>query len=147
MTPQEFRQGNYIMYEQTTHIVCGILEDRIYSWWVKNGEPVIEYETKDAGGAKELNPYFDTVENYKGIPITEETLKQIGITRYGGQFDFYDELFKYHIKNIKNEWYFSFHNEENDKKWFFRTVEYIHQIQNIVFDHIGIMPKISNMNV
>jgi hypothetical protein len=42
MKESDLRIGNYVYYEHTTHIVDGIYENKVYSWWVKNGEPVIE---------------------------------------------------------------------------------------------------------
>ena len=46
MKTQELRIGNYLYYEHTTHIVSGVHGNKVYSWWVKDGEPVIEYEAK-----------------------------------------------------------------------------------------------------
>ena len=58
MKTQELRIGNYLYYEHTTHIVSGVHGNRVYSWWVKDGEPVIEYEAKDISNIKQRNKWI-----------------------------------------------------------------------------------------
>ena len=81
MEPQELRIGNYIYYEHTTHIVSGVHGNRVYSWWVKDGEPVIEYEAKDISGTQVEAPYMDVISQYEPIPLTEEWLLKLGFIR------------------------------------------------------------------
>ena len=74
MKSQDLRIGNYLYYEHTTHIVSGVHGNKVYSWWVKDGEPVIEYEAKDISGTQVENPYIDVISQYEPIPLTEEWL-------------------------------------------------------------------------
>ncbi len=88
MKLQDLRIGNYVVYEATTHIVSAIGRSGVYSWWVKDGEPVIEYYVKDAGGVQVVNPYFDQISNYEPIPITEEWLLKFGFTYNDWSYNF-----------------------------------------------------------
>lgn len=71
----ELRQGNYIMYEKTTHVVKGVVDNIVYSWWIKDNQPHIDYIKKDIGGVMVENPYIDSIINYEPIPLTKEWLE------------------------------------------------------------------------
>ncbi len=81
MKATELRIGNYVYYEHTTHIVSGIHGNKVYSWWVKDGEPIIEYEAKDISGTQVENPYIDVISQYEPIPLTEEWLIKLGFEK------------------------------------------------------------------
>jgi hypothetical protein len=127
MKPQDLRIGNYISYENTTHIVSGIINNKIYSWWVKDGKPVIEYEQKDIGGAQVENPYIDVVSRYEPIPLTEELLLKVGF-----KTDSFNNYFKQNLAIDFETLYISvFENED----WVEITItcEYLHQLQNLYY--------------
>lgn len=96
MKSTDLRIGNYVYYEHTTHIVSGVHENRVYSWWVKDGQPVIEYEAKDISGTQEENPYMDLISQHEPIPLTEEwfdeTKAWIGHS--------YHRMFRHHSEGI-----------------------------------------------
>ena len=58
MEANELRLGNFINFEQTTHVVSGIVNKTIYSFWLK------DIEKKDL--------YSAVIYDYKPLPITEE---------------------------------------------------------------------------
>ena len=136
MKPQDLRIGNYVYYENTTHIISGIMGNKIYSWWVKDGKPVIEYEQKDIGGAQVENPYMDVIDRHEPIPLTEEWLVKFGIEL---NFEELESGFKllYWVKGA-----FNLEIDKDGKIYFevyshYIEVKYVHQLQNLYFALTG----------
>ena len=132
MKSNELRIGNYVYYEHTTHIISGIMGSKIYSWWVKDGEPVIEYEAKDVSGTQVENPYMDVISYYEPIPLTEGLLKEFG-------FDMKD---KNRLDWVKGAFNLERSNEDDSKFCFevyshYIPLDYIHQLQNLYFALTG----------
>ena len=132
MKASDLRIGNYVYYEHTTHIVSGIHGNKVYSWWVKDGEPVIEYEAKDISGTQVENPYMDVVSQYEPIPLTEGLLKEFG-------FDMKD---KNRLDWVKGAFNLERSNEDDSKFCFevyshYIPLDYIHQLQNLYFALTG----------
>ena len=128
MKATELRIGNYVYYGHTTHIVSGIHGNKVYSWWVKDGEPVIEYEAKDISGTQVENPYIDVISQYEPIPLTEEWLEKFG-------FDIKD---KDRLDWVKGAFNLERSNEDNNKFCFevyshYIPLDYVHQLQNLYF--------------
>ena len=141
MKASELRIGNYVYYEHTTHIVSGVHGNKVYSWWVKDGEPVIEYEAKDISGTQVENPYMDVVSQYKPIPLTEEWLLKFGFVNIDkGNNDFItytDSEHNYYLQNDvrkKDGKYLILDNSFDDLRAFSMIdIEYVHQLQNIYY--------------
>ena len=129
MKTQDLRIGNYVYYEHTTHIVDGIYENKVYSWWVKNGEPVIEYEMKDIGGTMVKNPYRDVISQYEPIPLTEEWLIKLGFEK-NITTDLYP-TFSYDILNVNDGIVYVLNYG------FVNHIKYVHQVQNLYFTLTG----------
>ena len=132
MTPQDLRIGNYVYYEHTTHIISGIMGGKVYSWWVKDGKPVIEYEQKDIGGAQVENPYMDVISRYEPIPLTEEWLVKFGIELNFEELENGSKLLSW-VKGA-----FNLEIDKDGKICFevyshYIEVKYVHQLQNIYF--------------
>jgi hypothetical protein len=125
MKESDLRIGNYVYYEHTTHIVDGIYENKVYSWWVKDREPVIEYEMKDVGGAMVKNPYRDAVNQYEPIPLTEEWLIKLGFEK-NITTDLYP-TFSYDIVNVNDGIVYVLNYG------FVNHIKYVHQLQNLYF--------------
>jgi hypothetical protein len=141
MKLQDLRIGNYIVYEATTHIVSAIGRSGVYSWWVKDGEPVIEYCLKDAGGVQVEDPYFDQISNYEPMPITEEWLLKFGFTYNGWNYDLGRFTFHAQGKDENGSFYNTeFYITRNSAKTLLLLsyqIEYVHQLQNIYFALTG----------
>lgn len=120
----ELRIGNYIMYEQTTHIVTAIDEKKIHSWWVKDGKPVIEYHKKDVGGTDGLNPYFDSIENYKPILLTREWMLNFGFELFAFGWELNGFLVNMDVSDGKLIYWATLY----DGKYI--SFEYVHTLQN-----------------
>jgi len=132
MKASDLRIGNYVYYEHTTHIVSGVHGNKVYSWWVKDGEPVIEYEAKDISGTQVENPYMDVVTQYEPIPLTEGLLKEFGFDMKGqNRLDWVKGAFNLERSN------------EDDSKFCFEVyshyipLNYVHQFQNLYFALTG----------
>ena len=146
MKASELRIGNYVYYEHTTHIVSGVHGNKVYSWWVKDGEPVIEYEAKDISGTQVENPYMDVVSQYKPIPLTEEWLLKFGFVNIDkGNNDFItytDSEHNYYLQidvRKKDEKYLILDNSFDDLRAFSMVdIQYVHQLQNLYFALYGI---------
>ena len=129
MEPQDLRIGNYVYYEHTTHIVSGVHGNKVYSWWVKDGEPVIEYEAKDISGTQVENPYMDVVSQYEPIPLTEEWLLK---------FEFWTSDWDVHSTLRKQVLDSSLVYDKDNKTFDLGDllnikIEYVHQLQNLYF--------------
>ena len=132
MTPTDLRIGNYVYYEHTTHIVSGVHGNKVYSWWVKDGEPVIEYEAKDISGTQVENPYMDVVSQYEPIPLNKVWLLNFG-------FDMKD---KNRLDWVKGAFNLERSNEDDSKFCFevyshYIPLDYVHQFQNLYFTLTG----------
>ncbi len=132
MEKNDIRIGNYIYYEHTTHIVSGVHGNKVYSWWVKDGEPVIEWEAKDISGTQVENPYMDVISQYEPIPLTEEWLMKFG-------FDIKD---KNRLDWVKGAFNLERSNEDDSKFCFevyshYIPLDYVHQLQNLYFALTG----------
>ena len=146
MKASELRIGNYVYYEHTTHIVSGVHGNKVYSWWVKDGEPVIEYEAKDISGTQVENPYMDVVSQYKPIPLTEEWLLKFGFVNIDkGNNDFItytDSEHNYYLQidvRKKDNKYVILDNSFDDLRAFSMIdIQYVHQLQNLYFALYGI---------
>lgn len=129
MKAQELRIGNYVYYEHTTHIVSGIHGNKVYSWWVKDGQPVIEYEAKDISGTQVENPYIDVISQHEPIPLTEEWLEKFGFQK-NITTDLYP-TFSYNILNINDGIVYVLNYG------FITHIKYLHQLQNLYFALTG----------
>ena len=136
----DLRLGNYVYYENTTHIVSGLHGNQVYSWWVKNGEPVIEYEAKDIGGAQVENPYMDVISRYEPITLTDEWFEKWKFYKDGEYWcrgiNDYKFCFKY--RDWAKNWSFyqeftDSPNEHDDgiKYPISFDIEFVHQLQNL----------------
>lgn len=124
---KQLRLGNYVMYEQTTHVVTAMSRTLIETEW--------------AGGTEN---YIHLPEELDPIPLTEEVLLRCGFEK--------DNYKKGHIgiDYKSGEMTFDFVLEEPgfmgewDKHYTFElpghrfvNVEYLHQLQNIFFAITG----------
>lgn len=128
MTATELRVGNYLYYEHTTHIVSGVHGNKVYSWWVKDGQPVIEYEAKDVSGTQVENPYIDVISQYEPIPLTEEWLIKFGFEM--GKNPKIIQLFPMQLLETPNGFEYFLGYGFGGK---FIVIKYLHQLQNLYF--------------
>ena len=142
MKATELRIGNYVYYEHTTHIVSGVHGNKVYSWWVKDGEPVIEYEAKDISGTQVENPYLDVISQFEPIPLIDEWFIKWGFFKDGEywskEIDDYKYCFRY--RDWAKNWAFyqeftdSPFIEDDGKKYPISfDIEHVHQLQNLWF--------------
>ena len=144
MTQNELRIGNYVYYEHTTHVVSGVHGNSVYSWWVKDGKPVIEYEAKDSSGTQVENPYIDVVRRYEPIPLTEEWLGKLGLIKRNQTEELPEELQQPDIDEDGDIWYtwvkgvFNLEIQSNGEIWFevyshYKHIKWVHELQNLYF--------------
>ncbi len=132
MKATELRIGNYVYYEHTTHIVSGIHGNKVYSWWVKDGEPIIEYEAKDISGTQVENPYIDVISQYEPIPLTEEWLIKLGFEKLTDSKDGFKNTTYTYTKGISFIVYFD-GVRLSTNFWMGNEKHYIHQLQNLFY--------------
>ena len=144
MTQNELRIGNYVYYEHTTHVVSGVHGNSVYSWWVKDGKPVIEYEAKDSSGTQVEAPYIDVVSQYEPIPLTEEWLEKLGLIKRNQTEELPEELQQPDIDEDGDIWYtwvkgvFNLEIQSNGEIWFelyshYKHIKWVHELQNLYF--------------
>ena len=144
MTQNELRIGNYVYYEHTTHVVSGVHGNIVYSWWVKDGKPVIEYEAKDSSGTQVEAPYVDVVSQYEPIPLTEEWLEKLGLIKRNQTEELPEELQQPDIDEDGDIWYtwvkgvFNLEIQSNGEIWFevyshYKHIKWVHELQNLYF--------------
>lgn len=120
MDAKELRKGNLVDYEKTTHLVTGVINNVVYSRWLKQSQ--------------EEDDYIDDEDNYEPIPLSPEILDKCGFVSY------------HH--NPRLEWFFvngqayePFHlKNSRDNKYYFNEnieVKYLHQLQNLYFALTG----------
>jgi hypothetical protein len=120
LTPQELRIGNYINYENTTHIVTELHKEKIIHHWLNYA---------DEG-------YVTSYSQILSIPLSVREIESLGFLP--GVDDRYDNRYFY-----DNKGYVIDHN--NDTFWFCRAkgehhldkiaeVDFVHQFQNLYFD-------------
>ena len=137
MKANELRIGNYLWYENTTHIVSGIVDDNVYSWWVKENNPIIEL--KENG---EKIPYIDVISRYESIELTEEWFEKFGFYKDGEYLskDIADYKYCFKYREWANNWAFyqeftdSPFKKDNGKKYPVSfDIQFVHQLQNLWF--------------
>lgn len=132
MKSTDLRIGNYVYYEHTTHIVSGVHGNKVYSWWVKDGEPVIEYEAKDISGTQVENPYMDVVSQYEPIPLTEEWLIKLEFEKLTDSNDGFKNTTYTYTKGICFIVYFD-GVRLSTNFWMGNEKHYVHQLQNLFY--------------
>ena len=135
----ELRIGNYIDYEKTTHIVDGVKDNIVYSYWIKDLEQSDLYICE--------NNIIDPIE------LTEEWLVKFGFLkhkengRYGYKYYIPILDYNYVVERDFNEYQSHFFGIEYtdcpDPKddYIFNSfsfdLKYIHQLQNLYFALTG----------
>lgn len=112
----EFRKGNYIYYEKTTHIVDGILNGKIYSHWIGSEKNTIS------------NDYVCDISEIELIPLTVDWLLKFGFKQ---DSDLKNSLVKNGIWFNRNNMECTYLSQKLIK------IEYVHQLQNLYLDLTG----------
>jgi len=137
MKKEDIKIGNLLYYEHTTHIVSGVNDDFIYSWWIKEGKPVIEW--KENG---EKNPYIDIISHYEPIPLTDEWFIKFGFYKDGEYWSKSINDYKYCFmwRDWAKNWAFyqeytdSPNKQDDGQKYPISfDIQYVHQLQNLWF--------------
>lgn len=140
MKKEDIKIGNYLYYENTTHIVTGIIGNKVYSWWVKDGKPVIEYEQKDVSGTQVENPYIDVISQYEPITLTDEWFIKFGFYKDGEYWSKSINDYKYCFmwRDWAKNWAFyqeytdSPNKQDEGQKYPISfDIQYVHQLQNL----------------
>ena len=113
--PQELRLGNLVEYEKTTHVITGIITDKILSRWIK--QPVTEHD------------YACHFSEISEIPLTEEWL-----VKMGSEIKFHPagdgSYYSYTINGVQITW-----GGSGEYRFVFRnnicSIKYVHQLQNL----------------
>lgn len=137
MKIEDIRKGNHLSYEKTTHIVIGVLEDRIYSWWLKDGEPQIDYIKKDCSGVKVPNPYIDIIDRYEPIELNEGKILRLGFRQQGNRNLWIKDKISLVINTVEKEVMVGFKDLSNVLYHTTFKIKYVHQLQNIINDLEG----------
>lgn len=117
MKSNELRIGNFVIFEQTTHIITEIGSDVCRSVWHRKNPGEI---------------YIHTYDEIKPIPLTDIILERSGF-EYDNDTKKFTLLFSltkydfcFEINTHDNEFYYFI---DGRKLWF----EYVHQLQNLFF--------------
>ena len=125
MKTSELRIGNIINYEATTHIVKGIKEDIVYSYWHKDD--------------RRLDLFGSHISEHKPIKITEEWLLKLGFNKCNYKTVYHapnSTIFLLNGRAVK-------HYKRQDVEYFRMVredvnIKYIHELQNLVFALTGV---------
>jgi hypothetical protein len=113
---QELRIGNYVNYEQTTHVIHQLTNSICGSYWHKSNAS---------------DSYAHTYDEIKPIPLTEEWLERFGFERLGNGFEFWESSV-FNIEFIRNHWHISYTSNV-----LCTHIKYVHQLQNLYFALTG----------
>jgi len=122
---RELRIGNYVMYEQTTHVVTGLQGGLVWSRWI-NGE----------------QPHICAPEALDPIPLTEEILLKCGLAQKGSFFGigFLDTTYWYNRENhiLYIEYTDSpFPEDEGVRYPISSPIKHLHTLMNAIYDLTG----------
>lgn len=126
MKAEELRIGNYINWEQTTHIVSGLPNfNLVRSYWIKDSIAQTEEE------------YQGFIEEAKPIPLNEEWLLKLGFVKEKGMLHGLDK-FKLFLPCInKPILTYSQRSISVSNGSFSLEMKYVHQIQNLYYALTG----------
>jgi len=119
MKANELRIGNFINYEQTTHVILTVstteADEYAYSRWIEE---------------KGAEFYFHTLDIINPIHLTEEWLIKFGFEKVGSN---YQKAWLLLHGNIKTGTMDFLLNEPITGKYKATVLQYVHQLQNIYF--------------
>ena len=114
MKANELRIGNYINYEQTTHVVIGFDLYGIISYWLNGDDKLDHYRTK--------------IDEVKPIPLTEEWLLKFGFVLHDDDnFWFYKHGLDFCVTKDKGSFFVWIMDGD------FVEIISVHQLQNLYF--------------
>jgi len=131
MKVEELRIGNYINWEQTTHVVSGLPNlNMISSYWVKDNIP------------QEENEYRGFIKEAKPIPLNEEWLLKfdfepffgLGLVKRGLSMDGTVAHFSFDYCRLGEQ---ANYLENDDFVEIPMEVKYVHQLQNLYYALTG----------
>ena len=124
MNKQELRIGNYVDYEQTTHVITALLNFSAESYWLNQGKGEFQWEGYTCG--------YDEL---SGIPLSSEWLERFGFRK--------DDMLEYYCLATES----GIQYVEGDKNGYLEVVldsdelpvrvRYVHQLQNLHFALTG----------
>lgn len=114
MDSSELRLGNYVNYEQTTHIITGLLREACLSNWFK--------------ALDEEDAYLHRYNEISPIPITNKKLRKLGGTFDSGYWVFQDQE-GWEVKFFQDKKGLMFIFPKNNVR-----LDYIHELQNLFYE-------------
>ncbi len=120
LRPQDLRVGNYINYENTTHVVTELHAEKLIHVW---------YEIRHEG-------YVTRYDQVCPIPINVHEVERLGfvedLDRLKYTEGYYDNM-GYFIENDADTFWLCQHLDEDDSIRI-ATFEFVHELQNLYFD-------------
>lgn len=119
LKPQDLRIGNYINYENTTHVVTELHEDKIIHHWIKHGG----------------DGYVTRYNQILSIPLSIREIENLGFQedfeRIRDMEGYYDNN-GYFIEHDGDAFWFCRHLDEDD---YVRLVpvDFVHELQNLYY--------------
>lgn len=118
LTPKDLRVGNYINFDNTTHVVDEIHKDKLIHHW-------IDLNGKRSGIVKS---------NYHlilSLPITSKEIEKLGFN-FEENSDLYVDDNGYCIKDDAGNYWLCEHRDEDVVR--IVRVDFVHELQNTYFD-------------
>lgn len=149
MKANQLRIGNYLNFEQTTHIVSGVLENgETNSYWVNKGLKDSFYE------------YSAPMDHYKPIPLNEDWLLKLGFKKviyktvhpdWCNEICYeleHKEFFISYLDDFSMGLYVQKTTHQNDLSIVpsLENMKYVHQLQNLYFALTGEELKLIEIN-
>lgn len=121
LTPKDLRVGNYVNYENTTHVIDEIHTERVIHHWI------------NYGGDGYVTHYTQILM----IPISIKEIENLGFIldddRVKNNPDLYFDDRGYCIEVDGDSFWLCKHNDENDVQRIV-SIDYVHDLQNLYYD-------------
>lgn len=119
LRPQDLRVGNYINYENTTHVVSELHQEKIIHHWIKhNGDG-----------------YVTRYDQILSIPLSVREIENLGFQEDFNRIKYVEGFYDdngYLIEHYGDIFWFCRHNNKYDFERLV-PVDFVHELQNLYF--------------
>jgi len=123
LEPQELRIGNYINYENTTHVVAELHKEKIIHFWINSGH----------------DGYVTTYNQVQAIPLTTREILDFGFEEDFDRVKYFEGYFDNNgmcIEHDGDNFWLCQHRDE-DEVVRIAVVDDVHELQNLYYHITG----------
>jgi hypothetical protein len=115
LTPHDLRVGNYINYENTTHVVAEIHQEKIIHYWLNSGG----------------DGYVTSYKQILSIPISTHEIEKFGYNENEDDSALFEHHSGFSLLHVGDD--FILTKKIDGKLISLHTVDFVHELQNLIF--------------